>query len=90
MLTYSRARGIFAGISLNGAAIHQDKDDTRALYGHMATFKSILTGVTPAAPGSAPFVSAVEKHTAAARAAESVQKAPEQKQPEQKPPEQPK
>jgi len=84
VLTYSRARGIFAGVSLNGAAIHQDKDDTRALYGHMASFKSILTGVTPAAPGSAPFISAVEKHTAAAKAAEAGQKAPEQPQPQPK------
>ena len=82
VLTYSRARGVFAGISLNGAAIHQDKDDTRALYGHMVTFKSILTGVAPAPAGSEPFVSAVDKYTAAAKAAESGQKPPEKKQPE--------
>jgi len=35
--------------SLNGASIRQDKDDTRALYGHMVSFKSILTGVALAA-----------------------------------------
>src|SRR5215471_14029548 len=33
VLTYSRARGAFAGINLNGASITQDKDETRALYG---------------------------------------------------------
>src|SRR5262249_11381961 len=71
VLTYSRARGVFAGISLNGAAIHQDKDDTRALYGRMYTFRSILTGVAPIPSGSAPFVSAVDKYTAQAKAAES-------------------
>ena len=79
VLTYSRARGAFAGISLNGAAIHQDKDDTRALYGHMVTFKSILTGVAPAPAVSEPFLSAVEKHAAAAKAAEAGEKKPEQK-----------
>jgi lipid-binding SYLF domain-containing protein len=77
VLTYSRARGVFAGISLNGAAIHQDKDDTRALFGHMVSFKSILTGVAAAPAGSEPFLSAVEKHAAAAKAAESGQKPPE-------------
>ena len=74
VLTYSRARGVFAGISLNGAVIKQDKDDTRALYGHMVTFKSILTGVAPAPPGSAPFLSAVDKYAAQAKAEEQGKK----------------
>src|SRR6266704_1255764 len=38
VLTYSRARGIFAGVSLNGARVKQDKDSTREFYGHMVTF----------------------------------------------------
>ena len=33
VLTYSMSRGLFAGIDLNGAAITQDKDETRILYG---------------------------------------------------------
>src|SRR5438552_1439558 len=40
VLTYSRARGVFAGVSLNGAVLKQDKDSTRAFYGHMVTFKA--------------------------------------------------
>jgi SH3 domain-containing YSC84-like protein 1 len=44
VLTYSRARGVFAGVSLNGAVIKQDKDSTREFYGHMVTFKAALTG----------------------------------------------
>src|ERR1035437_6872696 len=44
VLTYSRARGLFAGVSLNGAQIKQDKDSTREFYGHMVTFKAALTG----------------------------------------------
>src|SRR5207244_10467175 len=39
VLTYSRARGVFAGATLNGAVMKQDKDSTREFYGHMVTFK---------------------------------------------------
>lgn len=44
VLTYSRARGLFAGVSLNGAVIKQDKNSTREFYGHMVTTKASLTG----------------------------------------------
>ena len=44
VLTYSRARGIFAGISLNGAVLAQHKDETRAFYGRMVPFRTILLG----------------------------------------------
>src|ERR1700688_4162672 len=43
-LTYSRARGLFAGVSLNGAAIKQDKDSTRDFYGRMVPFRTSLVG----------------------------------------------
>jgi len=54
VLTYSRARGVFAGVTLNGAAITQDKSTTREFYGHMVTFKAALTGEVepPAAANS--------------------------------------
>lgn len=52
VLTYSRARGVFAGISLDGAVIKQDRDDTRAFYGRMVPYRSLLTGITPV-PGDA-------------------------------------
>jgi lipid-binding SYLF domain-containing protein len=44
VLTYSRARGVFAGISLNGAVVAQHKEDTRDFYGRMVPFKTILRG----------------------------------------------
>ncbi|MGA3125815.1 MAG: lipid-binding SYLF domain-containing protein [Candidatus Korobacteraceae bacterium] len=44
LLTYSRARGIFAGISLNGAVLMQHKEDTRDFYGRMVPFRTILRG----------------------------------------------
>jgi len=51
MLSYSRSRGIFAGISLEGATRSPDEDANRELYGHNATSREILTGdlKTPAA-----------------------------------------
>src|SRR6201981_3169905 len=44
VLTYSRARGLFAGIDLNGSALTQDKDETRLLYGSFIPFHDILSG----------------------------------------------
>jgi SH3 domain-containing YSC84-like protein 1 len=67
VLTYSRARGIFAGIDLNGSAITQDKDETRILYGKMFDFASILNGKVPAPKESEPFLTAVRKYSAQAR-----------------------
>lgn len=61
VLTYSRARGLFAGITVNGAAIHQDEDATRELYGRYVPFKTILTGAAQTPAGGEAFVAAVRK-----------------------------
>ena len=61
VLTYSRARGIFAGVSLNGAVVKQDKDSTREFYGHMVTFKAALTGEVDPPPAAHPFLSTLAK-----------------------------
>jgi SH3 domain-containing YSC84-like protein 1 len=53
VLTYSRARGVFAGVSLNGAVIKQDRDDTRAFYGRMVPFRTLLTGLMTPPPADA-------------------------------------
>ena len=63
VLTYSRARGVFAGISLNGAVISQGKDDTRAFYGRMVPFRTILNGNVEAPPESGPFLTALNKYS---------------------------
>ena len=44
MLSYSRARGLFAGISLEGATLRSDEDANKELYGRAATNREILTG----------------------------------------------
>jgi SH3 domain-containing YSC84-like protein 1 len=69
ILTYSRARGIFAGISLDGAVVTQGKDDTRAFYGRMVPFKTLLTGEIAAPQDAQPFASALSKHILSASAA---------------------
>jgi lipid-binding SYLF domain-containing protein len=46
ILAYSRARGVFAGASLEGATLRPDQDDNRALYGHAVTQAEILRGET--------------------------------------------
>ena len=62
VLTYSRARGVFAGVELNGAVIHQDKDSVRNFYGHMVPFKSLLTGSTPVPADAQPFTGTLAKY----------------------------
>jgi SH3 domain-containing YSC84-like protein 1 len=68
VLSYSRARGVFAGIALNGAVITQDEDETRLLYGDKVSFESILKGNVPAPPGSDAFLATVRKYSAQAQA----------------------
>lgn len=67
LLTYSRARGVFAGIDLSGAKISQDRDETRLLYGKMIPFATILNGKVPPPAGSEPFLAAVRKYASQAR-----------------------
>src|SRR5579875_3736632 len=44
ILTYSRSRGIFGGLDLSGAAMTEDHDGNKALYGHDISNKEIATG----------------------------------------------
>jgi lipid-binding SYLF domain-containing protein len=63
VLTYSRARGLFAGIDLSGSSLTQDKDETHLLYGKFVPFSDILDGKVRATEVSAPFLSAVRKYS---------------------------
>lgn len=70
LLTYSRARGLFAGISLDGAVVKQDTDDTLALYGNKyVNFRQILTGKVPPPAGTQDFIATVHKYFGEAKAA---------------------
>jgi lipid-binding SYLF domain-containing protein len=61
VLTYSRARGLFAGVTLNGAQIKQDKDSTREFYGRMVSFPASLQGEVDAPAGANAFLSSLAK-----------------------------
>src|SRR5215470_16791351 len=61
VLTYSRARGLFAGVTVNGAAIRQDEDSTREIYGRLVPFKTILTGAVATPQAGEPFIAAIRK-----------------------------
>src|SRR5579864_3310139 len=76
VLTYSRARGVFAGVTVNGAVISQDKGDTRDFYGRMIPFKTILTGGVTAPAESQPFLAAVSKYNAQSKSGSTSATAP--------------
>jgi len=52
ILAYSRSRGIFAGVSLEGATLRPDHKDNREMYGRDVTQREILTGVVPRPVGA--------------------------------------
>jgi len=61
VLTYSRARGLFAGVTLNGAVVKQDKDSTREFYGRMVPFRTSLTGEIAPPPAANAFLTTLAK-----------------------------
>src|SRR5271167_1432035 len=50
ILTYSRAKGVFAGLTLSGASVRRDDDSMRAFYGRHVTTRRVLTGKVAATP----------------------------------------
>ena len=71
VLTYSRSRGAFAGITLEGAVIQQDDDSTRAIYGKHMMFRKILSGKVSTPESAEAFVKAVSNAGQQARIAEA-------------------
>src|SRR6202162_4451211 len=71
MLTYSRSKGVFAGLTLEGAVVEQDNDSTRAIYGRDKAFRTILDGETSIPRSGEPFVRAVATAGQQARIAEA-------------------
>ncbi len=64
ILSYSRTRGLFAGVSLEGAVVKQDWDDNRDLYGHKITAREILIdGRVAAPPAAMPLDQALTKYS---------------------------
>ena len=67
LLTWSRSRGLFAGVDLNGVSVSQNKEDTEAIYGGNHSFESILHGNVPPPPAAQPFLETVRKYFHEAR-----------------------
>ena len=59
MLTYSRSKGVFAGLTLEGAVVQQDSDSTISVYGRDVTFQSVLKGKVPTPDIAKAFMKAV-------------------------------
>jgi lipid-binding SYLF domain-containing protein len=70
ILTYSRAKGLFAGISLTGAVVQEDEDSTRAIYHKVIAQRSILSGSVATPSVATSFMAAVANTSHLARAAE--------------------
>jgi len=66
ILTYSRAKGAFAGLTLNGASIRHDEDSTKAIYGRNVSNRRILRGEVDMPTAARSFLDAVRSAKAQA------------------------
>jgi len=55
ILSYSRAKGIFAGVSLAGTVVAKDDNEDRKIYGHEVSNRAIIRGEVEPPPASAPL-----------------------------------
>ena len=73
VLTYSRSKGAFAGLTLEGAVVQQDDDSTRAIYGKNMKFRNILSGKVSTPKSADAFMKAVSDAGIQARIAEATE-----------------
>jgi lipid-binding SYLF domain-containing protein len=73
ILTYSRAKGAFAGLTLTGASLRQDTDSRQAMYRDVTT-RALLLGEVPVPAEAQPFLAEVRGAKAEARDKEHEQK----------------
>lgn len=70
LLTYSRSKGLFAGIDLDGTVVSQNDEDTQTYFGHEYTFDQILQGSVDVPVGAVPFVKGVAHYFVQAKRGE--------------------
>lgn len=68
ILAWSRSKGAFAGVSLNGAALQQDSDENQKIYGRDVTNREILAGSVKSPAGANVLVSALNNYASAGNA----------------------
>src|ERR1700746_578005 len=71
VLTYSRSKGVFAGLTLEGAVVEQDNDSTHAIYGKNMMFRNILSGKATTPRSADAFLKAVSEAGQQAKIAEA-------------------
>jgi lipid-binding SYLF domain-containing protein len=59
-LSYSRTKGLFAGVAVDGAKIQQDNDSTEAMYGKDVSFRKTLSGDVHIPASASSFIAAVK------------------------------
>jgi lipid-binding SYLF domain-containing protein len=64
ILSYSRSRGVFAGISLQGATLRQDLDDSAIIYGKKLTNKEIVQSGVSTPKAAEPLILLLNKYSA--------------------------
>jgi lipid-binding SYLF domain-containing protein len=67
ILTWSRARGVFAGVSLNGTVVEGDKSENEKLYGKPLSSKEIIEAKPASPPAARPLISVLDKYAPAVR-----------------------
>lgn len=60
-LTYSRSKGLFAGVDLNGDEVNQNSEDTTTFYGKDIPYKTILSGAVPTPASARHFIATVSE-----------------------------
>ena len=63
ILSYSRTRGVFAGVSLNGTVVSQDGGEDRKLYGHEVRNQDVLMGEMPAPAVARALISELDRYS---------------------------
>jgi lipid-binding SYLF domain-containing protein len=67
LLSYSRNKGLFAGIDLDGTSVSQNREDTEVYFGQAHNFESVLKGNVDVPPGAVEFVKTVAHYFVEAR-----------------------
>jgi len=67
ILSYSRAQGVFAGVSLDGTVVSKDGSEDRKLYGREVSNKAIIEGEVRPPQGARPLISELDRYPRKAR-----------------------
>ena len=67
ILSYSRTKGVFAGVSLDGAVVQADKSGDKAMYGENVNRHEILSGKVSVPPSARPLVHEIDENSRSAK-----------------------